>query len=98
MGRTTIQRTIDAPVERVFEVISDISNFSKAVPAIVRAEILSEVKSGKGTRFREFRRMGGKEVSAELEVTEFVANDRVRIEMRDVDGNSIFGSIDQRIV
>ena len=35
MPQTTITRTIDAPIERVFETIADINNFSKAVPHIV---------------------------------------------------------------
>ena len=75
----TVQRTIDAPIDRVFDTVAHIENFSQAVPSIVRAEILSEVKTGAGTRFRETRLMGGREATTELEVTEYVANDRVRI-------------------
>lgn len=32
MTRTTITRTIEAPVEAVFEAVADISNFARAVP------------------------------------------------------------------
>jgi uncharacterized protein YndB with AHSA1/START domain len=79
MSRTVITRTINAPVEVVFKTVSDINQFSKAVPHIVKVEFLSDVKSGVGTRFRETRLMKGKEAATELEVTEFVANDRIRL-------------------
>ncbi len=79
MSRTTVTRTINASVERVFETVSDINNFSKAVPDIVKVEFLSDVKSGVGAKFRETRRMKGKEASAELEVTEYVENDHIRL-------------------
>lgn len=79
MSRTTIVRTIDAPIEKVFETVAHIENFAKAVPHIVGTEFLSDVKSGVGTRFRETRRMRGKETTTELEVTEYIENDRVRI-------------------
>ena len=79
MSRTIVVRTIDAPLERVFETVAHIDNFAKAVPDIVRTELVSDVLSGRGTRFRETRRMGRKETTTELEVTEYVENDRVRI-------------------
>ena len=79
MARTTVRRTIAAPAHVVFEAISDPGRFSKAVPDIVRVEIVSEVTSGVGTRFRETRLMHGKEATTELEVTEYVENERIRI-------------------
>jgi carbon monoxide dehydrogenase subunit G len=74
--RTT--RTIKAPVDLVFSMISEINNFSKAIPHITNIEFLSEVKSGVGTRFRETRLMGGKEATTELELTEHKENELVR--------------------
>ena len=79
MGRTTVSRTIHAPIETVFDTVAHIENFSKAVPHIVNVEFLSDVKSGVGTRFRETRLMGRREASTELEVTEYVENERVRM-------------------
>ena len=79
MSQFRVTRTINAPPDRVFETISDINNYSKAVPHILKAEILSDVKSGVGTRFRETRLMDGKEATTELEVTEYAKNDRIRI-------------------
>jgi uncharacterized protein YndB with AHSA1/START domain len=79
MGRTTVSRTIEAPIETVFDTVAHIENFSKAIPDIVNVEFLSDVRSGVGTHFRETRRMRGKEVSVELAVTEYVENDHIRI-------------------
>lgn len=79
MSRITAKRTIDAPVDEVFKTVCDINNYSKAIPEIVKTEIISDVKSGVGVRFRETRLMKGKEVTEEMEVTEFVENDHVRI-------------------
>ena len=78
MTRFTATRSINAPIDLVFKTVSDINNFSKAIPDIINVEFLSDVKSGIGTRFRETRLMNGKEAMTELEVTEFVENDHVR--------------------
>jgi ribosome-associated toxin RatA of RatAB toxin-antitoxin module len=79
MSRIEITRTINAPVDKVFKTVSDISEFSKAIPHIVNVDILSDIKSGIGTRFRETRLMRGKETTAELEVTEYTENEQIRI-------------------
>ena len=79
MTKTRRSRTIDAPVEAVFEAVADIANFSQAVPHIARVEFLTERSVGVGTRFRETRLMRGREATAELEVTEYVKNERVRL-------------------
>lgn len=70
MTRTTVTRRIAAPAERVFAAVSDLEKLPEVVPDIVRVETLSETRSGPGTRFRETRRMGKREASMELEVTE----------------------------
>lgn len=79
MMRTTVARTIDAPIDQVFDTIAHIENFSKAVPDIVNVEFLSDTRKGVGTCFRETRLMRGKEESTELEVTEYVENESIRI-------------------
>jgi uncharacterized protein YndB with AHSA1/START domain len=79
MPTTIITRTINAPVGAVFDTIAHIQNFQKAIPHITNVEILSDVESGVGTRFRETRVMGKREATAEMEVTEYVENERVRI-------------------
>lgn len=78
MPNTVVTRAIAAPLDVVFKAVSDIQQFSKAVPHIVNVEFLSPVHSGVGTKFRETRRMRGKDQVTELEVTEFKENDCVR--------------------
>ena len=79
MTRTVVTRTISAPVDRVFDAVAHIDRFSQVVEDIVRVDYVSEQKRGVGTRFRETRRMNGKEATVELEVTEYIENDRVRL-------------------
>lgn len=73
------QRTITADVGKVFHTLADVRNFSKAVPGITNIEFLSKQNFGVGTRFRETRIMNGREAATELEVTELVENEHVRI-------------------
>lgn len=79
MPYTHITRRIDAPIELVFATVADVRKFSQAIPHIEKVEFLSETQAGVGTRFRETRNMGGKSATTELEVTEYVANERVRV-------------------
>ena len=79
MSRTIITCLIDAPLDKVFRTVSDISQFSQAIPHIVKIDYLSDKKTGLGTRFRETRLMKGKEAITELEVTEYIENDRIRL-------------------
>ena len=79
MARTEVSRTIQAPIEKVFDTIAHIESFSKAVPNIVSVEFLTEQHKGVGTRFRETRLMGKRKASTELEVTEYVENERIRL-------------------
>lgn len=79
MKPITATRSIRAPAAKVFQTVADVRNFSKAVPHVIGIEFLTEQQSGVGTRFRETRLMDGREVHTELEVTEFVENERARL-------------------
>lgn len=79
MSRVTVTKTINAPLELVFQTVAEIENFSKAIPHIVNVEFLSENKTGIGAKFRETRIMIGKEASTVLEVTEYSENERIRL-------------------
>ena len=79
MGKTAVSRTIHAPIERVFETIASIENFKQAIPQIVNVEFLTEQRFGVGTKFRETRLMGKRKATVELEVTELVDNQHIRI-------------------
>lgn len=79
MAQYTATRTIAAPADRVFDIVAHIENFQNAVPHITKVEFLTDQHSGVGTRFRETRVMRGREAATELEVTEYVPNERVRL-------------------
>ncbi|MDE2983938.1 MAG: SRPBCC family protein [Gemmatimonadota bacterium] len=79
MTHTRLSRTIRAPAAAVFETVANATNYTKAVPEIVKVEFLTDQRSGAGTRFRETRVMGRREATTELEVTEYVANERIRL-------------------
>lgn len=72
-------RTIKAPLDLVFQTVSDVRNFRAAVPHIVKIEFLSDQQVGVGTRFRETRVMHGREQAVEIEIAEHVENERVRM-------------------
>ena len=79
MKTISTTRSIHAPVEVVFDTIADVRNFSKAVPHIVKVEFQTEQRVGEGTRFLETRIMNGREATVELEVAQYVKNERVRM-------------------
>ena len=79
MSRVTVIKTINAPLELVFQTVAEIQNFSKAIPHIVKVEFLSENKTGVGAKFRETRIMMGKQADTVLEVTEYLENERIRL-------------------
>ena len=66
----TIREQISASPERVFAVASDFANAPKAIPGILRVEMLTPGPVGVGSRFRETRKMFGKEASEEMTVAE----------------------------
>lgn len=79
MSRTIVTCIIDAPVDLVFKTISDIENLPNTIPDVESVEISSDIKSGVGTRFCEVRITNGKKHLTELEVIEYVENERIRM-------------------
>jgi len=89
------EREIAAPPSRVFSAVADPQVFADAIPAVSGIEFLGDQTSGAGTRFRETRSMKGKDVSTELEITEYEPDARVRI-VSDVNGtvwDSVFSVV-----
>lgn len=79
MTTVTVSRTINASPDVVFQVVSDIPNLPETNPDIVSIEFFTESQTGLGTRFRETRRMGKKQMDTDLEITKYVENDHVRM-------------------
>ena len=47
---------------------------------MTKVEFLSEQREGRGTRFRETRFASGRDGTSEVEVTDFVAGERIQLE------------------
>jgi uncharacterized protein YndB with AHSA1/START domain len=62
---------INAPLERVFDLFTDIEHAKEHVSAIVDVEMLTVGPFALGTRWRESRRVVGRVDAAEMEVTAF---------------------------
>jgi carbon monoxide dehydrogenase subunit G len=69
MSGVTTRRTVQAPVERVWEVATDIPGSERTLSGIDRVEMLSEGAFGPGTRWRETRTMFGRSATEEMWVT-----------------------------
>lgn len=74
MATVTVSNQIAAPVERVFEVFTDVRHEVPHVSGIKKIELLTTGKFGLGTRWRETREVLGVKDSAEMEVTSFERN------------------------
>jgi hypothetical protein len=71
MINVTVKKHARAPVARVFAIATDFRNAPDHIRGITKMEVLTGGPVGKGTRFRETRRMFGREATAEMEVVEF---------------------------
>ncbi|MGH3343864.1 MAG: SRPBCC family protein [Carbonactinosporaceae bacterium] len=65
-----VDRTIAAPVERVWEVFTDIGHSDEHLSGVTAVEMLSEGAFGVGTRWRETRSMFGRSATEEMWVAE----------------------------
>lgn len=75
-----LEETIAAPVQRVFELFTDLAKAPEHIESITKVELLGKGPVGKGTRFRETRIMFGKEATEEMEVTAFDPPRSYRVE------------------
>jgi carbon monoxide dehydrogenase subunit G len=63
--------TLPATPERVFQALTDIDNAPQWIPGIIAVERVGDVRQGVGMRWRETRKMRGKEATEEIEVTHY---------------------------
>ena len=78
--RIEATQPIRAPLARVFEVFTDIEHSAGRIKGIKKVEVLSEVRSGKGLRWRETRSVFGSDADADKEITEFDPPHSYRVE------------------
>lgn len=62
-------RHISAPPEEVFDRAADFGNAADFISGITKVELLTDGPIQQGSRFRETRKMFGKEATEEMEVT-----------------------------
>jgi len=67
--QVTVERRVAAPAGRVWEALTDIEGSPRVISGIEHVEMLSEAPFGVGTRWRETRRVFGKEAIEEMYVT-----------------------------
>ena len=61
--------TVNAPKEKFFALATDVDRFGEWMQGFVRVEHLTDGPMAMGTRFREVRKMFGREAAEEFEVT-----------------------------
>jgi uncharacterized protein YndB with AHSA1/START domain len=74
MTTVTVATTVAAPVERVFEVFTDLEHGAERVSNIQKIEVLTTAGFQLGTRWLETREVLSQLDSAEMEVTAFERN------------------------
>ncbi len=71
MPSFTISRRVEAPIDAVFDVFSDIPQAHEMIDQITAIEMLTDGPVGVGTRWRETRMMFKRAATEEMEVTAF---------------------------
>ena len=66
-----IEKHIDAPAEKVFDLAADFPNAGERITAIKSIEMLTNGPVGVGTRFKETRVVFRQQATEEMEVTAF---------------------------
>ncbi len=74
MAKLQLSKTVNAPVEKTFQLFSDFPNAAARINGIEKVEMLTNGPIGVGTKFKETRIMFGKEATEEMEVTQFEPN------------------------
>lgn len=78
--KITIARIVAAPPETVWEVLTDLDHAAETLSGVTRVEVLTEGTYAVGTRWRETRKMMGREETQEMYVTEVEAPASTTIE------------------
>ena len=79
MSIIVVSSLIDAPLDAVFGVVSDPQKYADIVPHIIGIRFLTAQDRGLGVRFSETRLVRGQEFRSELEVTEFIDHEKIRL-------------------
>ena len=80
MSTYVVPCDVSAPLERVFEVFTELDKAAERIPGITELELLTEGPVGNGTRWRETRVMFKKEAVEEMWITGFEPPNRYTVE------------------
>lgn len=79
MAHISLTRQIDAPLETVFEVATDLQRAAQHVRGIEKIELLTTLPVQVGTRWRETRKVMGREDTQTMEITAFDPPERYSV-------------------
>lgn len=74
MAKVRVSTDVKAPVERVFELFTDIEHAAERVSGIKKIEVMSTGPFNLGYRWTETREVGGRLDDAAMEITSFERN------------------------
>jgi carbon monoxide dehydrogenase subunit G len=77
--KMAFHKIVDVPLERVYQAMTDFANAPKIIPGITRVEMLTPGPVAVGTKFKETRKMFGKESTETMEVVALEPNRRVAL-------------------
>lgn len=72
----SVEKHINSDPATVFTRATDVAAWPDSIPAVIKTEVLTEGPVGEGTRFRETRKMFGKEASEEMTFSAFEPSSR----------------------
>lgn len=71
MATYEIRETINAPTDKVFAMFADLPSAADNIESIINIEFLSEQHTGLGTRWKETRKIFGKEQTEEMWISDY---------------------------
>ncbi|MGW7434567.1 SRPBCC family protein [Streptomyces sp. NPDC054849] len=78
--QVTVERRINASTERVWQGLTDLANMPAVLSGVDSVEVLSDGPFAVGTRWRETRRMFGKQATEEMWITACTVHKRYVVE------------------
>jgi carbon monoxide dehydrogenase subunit G len=80
MSKVVVSIEVNAPIENVFEVFTELDKAEERIPGITKLEMLSEGPVGEGTKWRETRIMMKKEAVETMWITGFSPPNQYTVE------------------
>ncbi len=80
MKSVQVSKTIQAAPEPVFDVFADLRNAGDRITDIISIEVLGDAPIGVGTKWRETRKVFGKEHTEEMEIMAFNRPEGYKVE------------------